>query len=849
MKLQVILGIILVMFTVDGMADTARPEDGRLSAVDREDLQILELDRFPTSEEMVQLLLTEDQEPELTAEGGCRLKPSRRWTALGFLRYHRDKYPGARETVFSIFQNTKMERGSYLLKFAAADTLSYYGDLRWIPEMSREINNSDSLFDVHDKIGIAGAMARCGDCSAFEYVTAHLKDADERVRERAIRVLKCFAAYGDSVIEDKALTLFLEAGKTDPKDGFRGIVLEMLMIARTICNEKAKKTSDPEVLNRLADKRDKIIATMIEVAQHNVNRSDSDLQRQCKIIVEHPGHFRRPNIRPDEKNEKQEAWGEAAEGLQCRLGVDKRVWPFDDGIELTLDFRNVGNTDISCPNFAQLCEVESDGQWYTWTGPTIAEMFTVMLKPNQEALDSLKITLPASWVSSDSGVPLSLMPGKHTIRVKVQPLQRGVRKSDPVPSPVISNPVAIEICPVGDMENSKSNYPLLREDCLALLAVPEPQLRHANQAIKLFEGQQDWASLATAYETAAEIMWHVTHSEPNAFIRQPDDQPEDSMPNFGGPYVMVQSDLDGEWVKGKGGEQNWLDWIQRKQKDLAAERISILKKLGVLCVEHLNDPVRAVSAYEAAGRDVPLLTESLEMLIPQIYPELKSDPNFILGIDQNTRPEFLRFQIPQMAQIHLESLRGLAQAQAMVGNLSRAGDACLRAMLTALILDHGDWNACGSEKEAEAFWLVVQQLPADQPLPPTLWLNVLAPQDSEKTIAEPEDGPHKYPYSHPGPRFVIRPGGTAKTLTVSADMETSGGCGMVRCFTMLSGKVYEIGQVYWHMDSRKGRQWRQETFDLPEDVGIIRLEIMPFNGTDFHVRNLKVKAGFVDSVN
>ena len=108
----------------------------------------------------------------------------------------------------------------------------------------------------------------------------------------------------------------------------------------------------------------------------------------------------------------------------------------------------------------------------------------------------------------------------------------------------------------------------------------------------------------------------------------------------------------------------------------------------------------------------------------------------------------------------------------------------------------------------------------------------------------PEAGPHHYPLSFPGPRLVIRPGQTAKTLTVSADMETPGGGGYIRCFSMIDGKFADLGDVLWYKDDRKGREWRTSTFEVPKDVGIIRLEITPWSGSNFHVRAIKVRARF-----
>ncbi len=381
------------------------------------------------------------------------------------------------------------------------------------------------------------------------------------------------------------------------------------------------------------------------------------------------------------------------------------------------------------------------------------------------------------------------------------------------------------------------DFHVTRQKLLRLLALPEPQLRHAREAIQLFKVKQDWPSLAIAYEVAAETMWRVTHMAPEAFIRPATEQATDvRQPGFRGPYVMVQTNLDGEWVKGKGGRQNWIGWIQRKQKDLALERIAVLKKLGALCLDRLDDPPRAVLAYEATGRGVPVCTEPLETLIAQMWPVLKVEANEVLALDH-----------VGAAHIRLEPLQRLAEAQVAAGDLRGAADTRLRAMLTAMIGDHGDWNAHYPMQEAEAFWRVVRRLPLDQPLPPTLWLRVLDPQHPEITVSAPEDGPHGYPRSHPGPRVVIRPGHTAQTLTVAADMETPGGSGGVRCFTIIKGKVHEIGWVEWRRDGRRGRGWRQGTFDVPEDVGIIRLEITPFNGSEFHIRNLKVEAAFAAS--
>ena len=50
--------------------------------------------------------------------------------------------------------------------------------------------------------------------------------------------------------------------------------------------------------------------------------------------------------------------------------------------------------------------------------------------------------------------------------------------------------------------------------------------------------------------------------------------------------------------------------------------------------------------------------------------------------------------------------------------------------------------------------------------------------------------------------------------------------------------------MQWHRDNRKGREWRTSTFNVPKDVGIIRMEIFPLIGSVFHVHAMKVRAEF-----
>jgi len=374
------------------------------------------------------------------------------------------------------------------------------------------------------------------------------------------------------------------------------------------------------------------------------------------------------------------------------------------------------------------------------------------------------------------------------------------------------------------------DFPAARKHYLALLGLPETQLRDARAAIRLFEQREDWPGLATAYQAAGESMWRVTHMPHGAFTRPAPQAPANVREM--GPVVQVQTNLDGEWSNCRG-QEDWNDWIQRKQKEFVLERLAVLKKLGVLCMERLDSPSRAAAAYASAGKDVPLCTEPIDKLIPQIWPKLTADRVNLLAMDHFGAAHFRQ-----------EMLAGLADAQAKAGELRAAAETCTRAMLASLFDCKGDWNSHGPAIRAEEFWRVVKRLPTNEPLPPTLWLHVLDANKPAMEFDSPEAGPHHYPLSFPGPRLVIRPGQTARTLTVSADMETPGGGGYIRCFSMIDGKVADLGDVPWYKDDRKGHEWRTSTFEVPKDVGIIRLEITPWSGSNFHVRAIKVQARF-----
>jgi beta-lactamase regulating signal transducer with metallopeptidase domain len=568
-------------------------------------------------------------------------------------------------------------------------------------------------------------------------------------------------------------------------------------------------------------------------------------------------------------------WGKTVNQLQCRLLPQVQTVPPHSGsrikdrkVNLVYQIRNVGTKPVRIwPWSTPLLGMHSSSTFHV-TGPDgnpakyeakdqspaapRPDAF-ILIAPKQLctyrvalSYDFTKVgryTISTEKVSNQEELRYFYGRDANKVAKNTENVWRGELRSNVVTVFVASSQRASQPAKVNRTElrmsaeeaTEKGDYAIAKRDCLALLGLPEPPLRDCYQALKLFEAREDWPSLALAYEVTAENMRRVIHAPTESFIRAApklaDVPPGEGR---GAPYVLVQTNLDGVWVKGKGDAGNWFEWIQRKQKEFRQTRIELLKKLGELCLFRLDAPRRAVTAYEVAGRGVPLCTEALVTLIPQIWPKRKVKVDGVLNLGQ-----------VGAAQLRFEILDGLAEAQMAADDLRAATETRLRCMLAMLLADaDGDWNAHGPMREAERYWELVRRMPGDKSLPAMLWLNVLDQQNSELVFPTPEDGPHGLPYSFPGPNLVIRPGQKLRTMTVSADMETPGGNGGVRCYTMIEGKAHDLGRVNWHKDGRRGREWRSATFAVPENAGIIRLRITPASGDDFHVYELKVKATF-----
>ena len=140
--------------------------------------------------------------------------------------------------------------------------------------------------------------------------------------------------------------------------------------------------------------------------------------------------------------ENQKGWGEAVEGVQCRLWADKFVWKHRETPIFKADVRNNGMRELFVARAQQLCELQFDGQWYWWTGEIAVK--SSAFGPGRQYND-IPISLVENWRSKEGYKPLKLDAGKHTVRVAF--IANPIGKNSGPAVRVVSNPVEIEILP------------------------------------------------------------------------------------------------------------------------------------------------------------------------------------------------------------------------------------------------------------------------------------------------------------------------------------------------------------------------------------------------------------------
>ncbi|HUU21522.1 MAG TPA: hypothetical protein VM389_03215, partial [Phycisphaerae bacterium] len=140
------------------------------------------------------------------------------------------------------------------------------------------------------------------------------------------------------------------------------------------------------------------------------------------------------------------SWGKAAEGVQCRLRADKRVWEAGQSPTFKADFWNRGKRELQFILAPALWEIEWDGLWYRATVAHSGRVKVFPLGPGHQRTD---IPVPLEerwgWRSKPKREPLVFEPGKHRIRVAFTVHAANEQPGRPVRA--VSNPVEIEILP------------------------------------------------------------------------------------------------------------------------------------------------------------------------------------------------------------------------------------------------------------------------------------------------------------------------------------------------------------------------------------------------------------------
>ncbi len=139
-----------------------------------------------------------------------------------------------------------------------------------------------------------------------------------------------------------------------------------------------------------------------------------------------------------------EEWGQAVDGIQCRLQVEKGIWSAGEAPVVLADLRNDGEQEFLVTPAEQMHQIEVDGSWYRSAEPAELAMFVPRLSPGGR-VNGIRFSLDGRWAKTDSGERLALAPGKHSVRVGVSVIRRDTPGTKPLR--VVSPAVEIQILP------------------------------------------------------------------------------------------------------------------------------------------------------------------------------------------------------------------------------------------------------------------------------------------------------------------------------------------------------------------------------------------------------------------
>jgi len=140
-------------------------------------------------------------------------------------------------------------------------------------------------------------------------------------------------------------------------------------------------------------------------------------------------------------------WGEAVDGVQVRLRAEKPTWGMGETPKFRADVRSQGDQDLLLATVEGLgCELHFDGVKYRH--PTD---LTGVAYHNIKAWEhGFRFALHKQWTTIEGNKPLTLTPGKHTVRFAwagchYTTVDGGMVPDETRPVLLVSNPVEIEI--------------------------------------------------------------------------------------------------------------------------------------------------------------------------------------------------------------------------------------------------------------------------------------------------------------------------------------------------------------------------------------------------------------------
>jgi hypothetical protein len=137
-------------------------------------------------------------------------------------------------------------------------------------------------------------------------------------------------------------------------------------------------------------------------------------------------------------------WGEAVEGVQCRLRAEKKVWNAGEIPTFKAEIHSEGKAAVlGMGQSPTPSEVEFDGEWY----PRIVPSMLTTYRPLEE-VRRVPIELYGPWLSGNGSGQWATRPGTHKVRVafsvRVEDGRKEIR--------VVSNLVEIEVLPAAEEE-------------------------------------------------------------------------------------------------------------------------------------------------------------------------------------------------------------------------------------------------------------------------------------------------------------------------------------------------------------------------------------------------------------